>query len=97
MAELHRPLDFGRDDYRRSIVLLRPVEDEDDLVDFDEDEPLFLLRPKDILAADIVREWANRLEQMGGDRDTVKHARDRAALMDEWRRAGGGGIPDLER
>ncbi len=48
------------------------------------DEPVFLLRAQDILAADAVDFWADALESNGGDLDTVEAVRDWAQRMREW-------------
>lgn len=92
-------LDLGRQDYMDNIVLLDPssgeIPDGAGVVEIGADEPLFLLRAQDILAADMVRAWAKRLEQLGGDHNAIEHARRRADVMDGWRREFGGQIPDL--
>lgn len=49
-----------------------------------EDEPVFLLRAQDPVAASVVRLWADETEQRGGDPAIVKAARDHADEMDLW-------------
>ena len=50
----------------------------------DPDEPLFVLRGQDILAPEIVREWAHRLRVSGGDAAKVIDALNIADRMEEW-------------
>jgi len=49
-----------------------------------EDEPVFLLRAQDPVAADLVRQWANETEDLGGAPLIVALARGQAAFMDQW-------------
>lgn len=66
------------------------------------DEPVFVLRAQDILAADIVREWADRLAKVepASSADRIRHAskvvgaRKIADAMDEWGRKYGTKYPD---
>lgn len=101
MSRAKRQLNFGREDYENSIFLLEQDDDEnqmtDDVVDIPEDEPLFLLRGQDVNAADQVRNWADKLESMGGCSVSVRDARERADLMDTWRRHNGGKMPSIKR
>lgn len=48
------------------------------------DEPVFLLRAQDMLAADAVDFWADALESNDGDPDTVEAVRDWAQRMRAW-------------
>ncbi|MFZ2146954.1 MAG: hypothetical protein WAV28_07020 [Sedimentisphaerales bacterium] len=49
-----------------------------------EDEPVFLLRAQDKVAARAVRAWALYNEQEGGDNTLSQMARDYAEKMDDW-------------
>lgn len=102
MSRAKRRLNFGREDYENSIFLLEQDDDEeeqvtDDVVDISEDEPLFLLRAQDVNAADRVRDWADKLEAMGGCAMSVRDARERADKMDTWRQDNGGQMPSIMR
>jgi len=48
------------------------------------DEPLFVLRAQDRLAADLVREWADKAERGGTKPEIVADARLVAEEMDSW-------------
>ncbi len=48
------------------------------------DEPVFLIRGQDAAGAAIVRCWADLHEEMGGDPELSKLARDHADRMDAW-------------
>ncbi len=62
-----------------------------------EDEPVFLLRAKDILAPGILIHWASELVIRGGDKEmasiVVKHAK----KMIDWQEEHGCKLPDLPR
>lgn len=59
------------------------------------DEPLFILVARDQLAAELVREWADRAEAAGTPVEKVGEAYALADAMDDWRATHGGGkIPD---
>lgn len=60
-----------------------------------EDEPVFLLRAKDILAPRTLLHWADRLEVEGGQIEMIQLARDHARLMLEWQEKNGAKVPDL--
>lgn len=49
-----------------------------------EDEPVFLLRAQDQVAADVVRIWAVLHRSKGGDEAIATMAENWALLMDEW-------------
>ena len=49
-----------------------------------DDEPIFVLRAQDRLAADAVRHWADRAEQSGSTPAKVAEAREIADAMDRW-------------
>jgi hypothetical protein len=48
------------------------------------DEPVFLLRGQDEVAARTVRYWAMALEARGGDPAIIEAARRQAQRMDDW-------------
>lgn len=50
-----------------------------------DDEPIFVLRAKDVLAAGAVRWWARTAETMGLHRDKISDAFRIANEMDVWR------------
>lgn len=49
-----------------------------------EDEPVFLLRAQDQVAAEVVRYWAYLHEQKGGADDIAILAINQSRLMDKW-------------
>lgn len=49
-----------------------------------DDEPVFLLRAKDVTAASVVEHWADMVQLKGGDPEMVQMARDHAQKMREW-------------
>ena len=59
-----------------------------------DDEPVFLLRAKDKLAATTVNHWARLLEASGGDPKLVAHVRAHAEKMEEWNVLNNGKMPD---
>lgn len=59
-----------------------------------EDEPVFLLRAKDILAPQNVLDYAARAEDSGLP-DVAASAREHAARMTEWQTEHGAKLPDL--
>ncbi len=84
-------------------VILKALASEGCLGRSDYDEPVFVLVARDLLAADVVRDWADRLElrakalgELDGARQAkVADARATAKRMDDWRAAHGGGkLPD---
>ena len=61
-----------------------------------EDEPVFLLRAKDIIAARAVEHWASWLEKLRGDPVTVALAYRQANRMRAWASLHGGAkSPDV--
>lgn len=66
----------ARDDYNRI---------QDPANKIPEDEPVFLLRAQDALAAETVRHWA-RLAELSGCRELALMAREHADKMDQWPR-----------
>ena len=57
-----------------------------------EDEPVFLLRGQDAMAARHVRDWAEHVELRGGSPEIVRMAREHADKMDAWPKKK---LPDL--
>ena len=49
-----------------------------------ENEPVFLLRAQDQVAAEVVRYWAYLHQARGGDEDIASLVHHHADLMDEW-------------
>jgi hypothetical protein len=49
-----------------------------------DDEPVFILRGQDRLAAPIVRLWAEMASRVGCSADKVKEAQELADAMDQW-------------
>jgi hypothetical protein len=49
-----------------------------------DNEPIFVLRAQDRLAADAVRHWAERAEQEGATPAKVAEAREIADAMERW-------------
>jgi hypothetical protein len=49
-----------------------------------DDEPVFILRSKDVAAPDTVRYWANDVEARGGDVDLCSKVRAWADEMEEY-------------
>jgi hypothetical protein len=64
-----------REDYQR-------IQDPAGLIP--ENEPVFLLRAQDKVAARVVRAWALYNQQEGGDPMLSQKALDHAAIMDAW-------------
>lgn len=76
----------AREDYQR-------IQDPAGLIP--EDEPVFLLRAKDVAAPAAVQLWADRAEQAGASWKIVLAARDQAFEMIRWQAEHGSKIPDL--
>jgi hypothetical protein len=49
-----------------------------------DDEPVFLIRAKDVVSGDAVRKWADLHDANGGDPSMSAAARKQAELMDAW-------------
>lgn len=58
------------------------------------DEPLFVLRAQDMLAPEIIREWAYRAKALGTPDEKVEQARRDADAMEDWQIANAKKIPD---
>lgn len=96
----------ARDDYR-FIVDLRSLSDEQldelrtELANGDlgpgipPEEPVFLLRAKDIAAPRVVAYWAEAAELAGADPKMVFMAQDHAVKMNDWQVKQGYKVPDL--
>lgn len=65
----------AREDYNRTQDLDNKIP---------EDEPVFLLRAQDQVAADVVRIWAILHRSRGGGEAIASMAMDWALQMDEW-------------
>lgn len=59
------------------------------------DEPVFLLRGKDLAAPATVLRWSDLAEQLGAAPTIVEAARRQAQAMIEWQAAHGSQVPDL--
>lgn len=61
-----------------------------------EDEPVFVLRAKDITAPWLVREWSRLVDERGGDEATVNAVWNWADKMEAYANANysGGKVPD---
>lgn len=60
------------------------------------DEPVFLIRGKDVLAPDCIRHWAIELERLDGhDPAVVQHALKFADLVQNWQDEHGCKTPDV--
>ncbi len=51
-----------------------------------DDEPVFILRAQDMLAADLVDQWATHANLVGCNWDKVREAKQLAQAMREWPR-----------
>ena len=60
-----------------------------------EDEPVFLIRAKDMIAADVMRDWAERAEAVGVDEKMVDMVRAHANLTEKWQEKNGSKLADL--
>lgn len=60
-----------------------------------DDEPVFVIRAKDICSAATVEMWALLAEQAGADPDMIESARKHAAVMRAYGQAHGWTVPDL--
>lgn len=50
----------------------------------DSNEPVFVLRARDLVAADTVRTWASLATAAGVPEEKIEQARAIADLMDQW-------------
>lgn len=58
------------------------------------DEPIFVLRAKDALAPDVVRDWAMKAHLHGCPEAKVNEALLLANQMEDWAKLNGGKFPD---
>lgn len=59
-----------------------------------DDEPVFILRARDVNGPDAVRFWANCTERHGGDSATTERVRRWADEMEAWGEANGAKVAD---
>ena len=57
-----------------------------------DDEPVFLIRAKDVVSGDVVRAWAMMAAKVGANMDIVMAAMEQAKKMDEWKQKQ---VPDM--
>jgi len=58
-------------------------------------EPIFVLRARDVLAPGVVRHWAREAQGRGVRHDKVQEALELAARMEHWQQTvGGSKLPD---
>lgn len=72
-----------------------PIQDPRGLIP--EDEPVFLIRAKDLVGWRAVRSWADLAEAAGAGEGIVHRARTHALAMREWQRKHGCQIPDMPK
>ena len=59
------------------------------------DEPIFVLRAKDVLAPEVIQVWAHLAEERGVKKEKVAEARLVAIDMAQWAKMHGGSkVPD---
>ncbi len=58
------------------------------------DEPVFVLRGQDVLAPEIIREWAYRAQMLGTPVAKVVEAQALADKIEEWQIANQKKVPD---
>jgi hypothetical protein len=62
----------------------------------EDDEPVFLLRARDVVGADTVHDWAGRAYAAGADPAHCTRVHEWADEMEAWRQEHGGGhVPDV--
>lgn len=59
-----------------------------------DDEPIFVLRAKDLTAPSTVRGWAHHARAVGCAEPKVQEAFNLAASMESWAQRNGGKYPD---
>jgi hypothetical protein len=59
-----------------------------------DDEPLFILRAKDMVAPGVVRVWAHYARGAGAPEEKVQEALAAADRMEQWQKANGRKVPD---
>lgn len=60
----------------------------------DDDEPVFVLRAKDALAADILWEWIHQARVNSVNSDKIDAAQDDLEAFRQWRKQHGTKLPD---
>ncbi len=60
-----------------------------------ENEPVFLLRAKDQFAPQVIRKWANLVEQSNGQPEIILSARMQADKMENWQKFNKAKMPDM--
>jgi len=78
----------ARDDYNR-------IQDPDNLIP--EDEPVFLIRAKDILGPSAVQAWVNLARACRVDGAMVEAAEKQAQRMRDYQKQNGSQIPDMPK
>lgn len=76
----------AREDYNR-------IQDPENIIP--EDEPVFLLRGKDVCAPATVRFWANKAREEGANWNIVDAAMSQADKMEKWQEEKEKQIPDM--
>jgi len=61
-----------------------------------EDEPVFLIRAKDMAAPYAVRAWAEFARCVGADGEIIEKAMIHATRMGDWQKVHGCQVPDLK-
>lgn len=78
----------ARDDYNR-------IQDPAGIIP--EDEPVFLLRAKDIAAPAAIYQWVKTAELSGAAPEILQAARDQISRMYDWQKIHGVKVPDLSQ
>lgn len=87
------PLFHAREDYRARVVQVIEIDGQPIYPNpIPSDEPVFLLRARDVCAAATVRDYGNRLMVKGVDPALVKLVHEHAERMEQWP---GRRMPDL--
>jgi hypothetical protein len=60
-----------------------------------DEEPVFLIRGKDVAGPATVRAWARYAEEAGADQDIINAAYRQAGMMEDWQRTREKQVPDL--
>lgn len=60
-----------------------------------EDEPVFLIRGKDVAAPQAILAWADIAARLGADPSIVETARRHAVVVAQWQTQHGAKVPDL--
>ena len=60
-----------------------------------EDEPVFLIRGKDAVGPETLRNWADSAARIGAGHDIVQAAREQADEMERWQAQHGSKVADL--